>query len=257
MSKTIIWTFEKVKEEALKYKTRKEFRLNSPKAYDAAVRNKWIEELCKHMIRLHKPNNYWTFEKVKEEALKHKTKGEFEKNASGAYDVALKNEWINKICSHMISSQKPTSYWTFEKVKEEALKHNSRTEFCEKSGSAYNKAALNNWLDIICKHMKTFGDYYKRLIYVFEFSDNYAYIGLTCDIERRIEEHKREKKSQVYKHKLKTNLEPKCIILTDYINVKLAQKLEEYWKNHYKENGWIILNIAKTGSIGGVILNNI
>lgn len=43
------WSKEICQEEALKYNTRNEFKLNSPKAYNAARRNKWINEICCHM----------------------------------------------------------------------------------------------------------------------------------------------------------------------------------------------------------------
>src|ERR1035437_8214206 len=45
------WTYEKCAEEALKYKTKKEFRENSLSAYDAAKKNKWLDVICSHMIR--------------------------------------------------------------------------------------------------------------------------------------------------------------------------------------------------------------
>ena len=45
------YTLEKCKEEALKYQTRKDFMLGSPKFYDAAHRFKWIDLCCEHMKR--------------------------------------------------------------------------------------------------------------------------------------------------------------------------------------------------------------
>ena len=38
------WTHEKCKEEAKKYFSRKEFKKESSGAYDAAYRNKWLDE---------------------------------------------------------------------------------------------------------------------------------------------------------------------------------------------------------------------
>jgi len=49
-----------------------------------------------------KPNGYWTYERCKEEALKYMTRGEFAKE-SKAYDIAWREKWLDKICSHMIT----------------------------------------------------------------------------------------------------------------------------------------------------------
>jgi hypothetical protein len=44
-------------------------------------------------------------------------------------------------------------YWTFERCKKEALRYNTRYKFQKISGSAYNSALKNNWLDMITTHM--------------------------------------------------------------------------------------------------------
>ena len=45
------WTKEKCLIEALKFKTRNEFCSNSSKAYFAARRHKWIDDICEHMVK--------------------------------------------------------------------------------------------------------------------------------------------------------------------------------------------------------------
>ncbi len=45
------------------------------------------------------------------------------------------------------------SYWTFETVKEEASKYNTRGEFSKGNSPAYQYARKKNWLDIVCEHM--------------------------------------------------------------------------------------------------------
>lgn len=100
-----IWTLERVKEEALKYNSRNEFKINSPSAYIIANRNKWLNDVCYHMTGGRKLNGYWTLERVKEEALKYRTKKEFEKGSISAYNIAHKNGWIEDICSHMVSGR--------------------------------------------------------------------------------------------------------------------------------------------------------
>ena len=89
---------------------------------------------------------------------------------------------------------------------------------------------------------ETSNEEYRRLIYAFEFSDNSCYVGLTGDIKRRKNQHlKVDEDSSVFIHMMKTQIYPKLIIKTDYIDVEDAIKMEEYILNdlydiHIKNN---------------------
>jgi predicted GIY-YIG superfamily endonuclease len=203
------------------------------------------------MEKERKPNGYWTFDKCKEEASKYTTRTIFQKNSTIAYRSSVKNGWLNECCSHMIVKKKPNGYYTKERCKEEALKYKNKKTFSEKSKGAYNASYKKKWIDEICSHMKPQGSRYKRCIYVYEFSDNHAYVGLTYDIEKRHKQHIEDTNSYVYKHKLKTGLEPTIKQLTEYIDKEEASKLEGVYKQQYINNGWNILNKAKTGGLGG------
>jgi len=96
------WTKETCHEEALKYKNRNSFKKGYANAYNASVRNKWIDDICVHMIAKHKSNNYWTKEKCHEEALKYKTKTDFMKKSATAYVTSGVFGWKDEICSHMV-----------------------------------------------------------------------------------------------------------------------------------------------------------
>ena len=152
-SSNIIWTLDKVKGEALKFNTRNDFKKNSPSPYQIAYRNGWLDEVCSHMRSDRKPKGYWTLDKVKEEALKFNSRKEFERESS-AYQIAYRNGWLDEVCSHMRVDRKPKGYWTLNKVKEEALKFNSRNDFKKNSSSAYYLALSNKCMDDICNHMK-------------------------------------------------------------------------------------------------------
>ena len=45
------WNKERCQEEALKYGSKKEFKINNGSAYNSSVRNKWINEICLHMLK--------------------------------------------------------------------------------------------------------------------------------------------------------------------------------------------------------------
>lgn len=141
------WSKEKCQIEALKYTTRFEFQKKSNGAYNSAWSNKWLNDICSHMI-----NRVWTKEKCQIEALKYSSREEYSMNSSGSYCAALKNKWLNDICSHMVLLMK-RNYWNFEKCKEESLKYKNRTEFSKKSPYVYKISRKNGWLNEICNHM--------------------------------------------------------------------------------------------------------
>jgi len=147
--------------------------------------------------------------------------------------------------------RKLPNYWTKERCSEVALMCDSRSEFCNLYKGAYKRAYINGWLDELCLHMKPIGNLRKRLVYSYEFSDNYVYVGLTCNDKRRDRQHNNEI-SPVKNHIIEFNVKPIKKILSDgYICVNEAQILENYWVYKYKNEGWNILNTKKTGGLGG------
>ena len=244
------WTKERCHEEALKYNSRKDFHDNSSSAATKCMKNGWLDDVCLHMIEICKPKNYWTKERCYNEASKYNNRTNFQKNNTSAYISSRKNGWLNDICSHMVEKIKPDGYWSKEVCQRESLKYNSRSEFNKNSPKAYQQSWLNGWLNDICSHMQIIGDKYKRCIYVYEFSDDSAYIGLTFNIDKRHSNHITNTSSPVFK-KIKENISYQRKILTDYINVEKSKKLESFYVDEYKKNNWIILNKAKTGGVGG------
>jgi len=62
------WTYDKVKEEFLKYDSIKELSKNNPTVYVKALKNKWLKEIATHMTKGYKK---WTIEKLVEEVSKY------------------------------------------------------------------------------------------------------------------------------------------------------------------------------------------
>lgn len=241
------WTKERCAKEALKYKCRADFSRFSNGAYNASLKYSLIDEICSHMeVRW---QHKWTKENSVKEALKYSSRSEFSKKCNGAYTAALRHGWLDDICSHM--KMLWVYKWTESACAEEALKYDTRKDFQNKSDSAYTAALRHGWLDKICSHMKIVGNIYNRCIYSFEFPDKFVYIGLTCDIERRTNQHLNSKKSSVYNHIQETHLLPVRKILHDYNSKNDAPKLEKYFLLKYTNEGWYPLNKAKAGSLGG------
>jgi hypothetical protein len=148
------WTKDRCKKDALLYDDMKDYR-EKGLSYRATIRNKWVEEICKHMKKNKKnKSGYWTKEMCREISSMCKTKAEFNKLYPGGYHSSLKNGWIDEICAHMPQRKtKPKGYWTKERCSVEALKYEKRSHLQKNNVSAYQTALNNGWLDEICHHM--------------------------------------------------------------------------------------------------------
>ena len=135
----IKWTREKVFEESHKYQYRGEFCNGSAQAYKVAKSNGWLEEMT-WIKEIHKPSNYWTKAKVFEESRKYTNQKEFKENANGAYQAAMRQGWIKEMAWLKPLPLGIISVWTRENIIEESKKYTSRSEFAEKSPTAYNHA---------------------------------------------------------------------------------------------------------------------
>lgn len=94
-----------------------------------------------------KYNNSWDKNKVIKESKKYSSRGEFMKNGGRAYQLAILNGWEDECFSHMVAKIKPFGYWDKSKVTQEAIKYTRRGDFQKGSGSAYQSAKRNGWLD--------------------------------------------------------------------------------------------------------------
>lgn len=93
----------------------------------------------------------WTKEKAFEEAKKYRTKKEFQKGCSRAYQVAWKNNWL-KDFTHFLNgneiSAKNKTIWTYEKCEKEALKYKTKKDFREKSPKAYCASVKHKYIEL-------------------------------------------------------------------------------------------------------------
>ncbi|MBQ7182027.1 MAG: GIY-YIG nuclease family protein [Bacteroidaceae bacterium] len=133
------WTRERVFEESHKYKYRGEFCDGSPRAYIVAKENGWLEEMP-WVTEIRKPSNYWTRSRVFEESRKYTNKKEFEANANGAFQKAMKNGWLKEMLWLKPLPLGKISIWTRERIIVESKKYKSRTEFAKESPTAYHHA---------------------------------------------------------------------------------------------------------------------
>jgi hypothetical protein len=148
------WTKEKVLVEAKKYKTNREWSKKSDKSYGAATRNGWLDECREHMDDIVKMPGFWSIkENVLAEALKYKTRSEWQKKGSGSMKAAIKYGWFDECTQHMFLKSKLPGYWSKENVLAEALKYTNEKEWRKFGGASINVARKNGWHDECTQHM--------------------------------------------------------------------------------------------------------
>ena len=93
---------EAVFNEAKKYSSRTEFKDGSNGAYNAAKKNKWLEEMPWLKSKSKKGSEHikrrWkTKEDIIEESKKFTSRSEFNKKSKTAYEIARKNKWLDEM----------------------------------------------------------------------------------------------------------------------------------------------------------------
>ncbi len=147
------WSYEEIDKLAAGFDTVKAFKNAYPSAHTVACKHGWWPDMSQHMLRAVE-HGKWTLDALKEEAAKYSSRREFEKKNSGAYHAARKKGWLDQACGHMDYLVSPSGYWTKERVNDEALKYQTRSEFSKGARAAYQKAFKQGWLDEVCEHME-------------------------------------------------------------------------------------------------------
>ena len=99
------WTYEKCKDEALKYINISDLTKNNA-LYCALNKYGWLEELTMHVKRNKVKNIYKTKEECYIEAIKCKNRKEFYKKNRNAYDTSYKNGWLDDFFEKTIINAK-------------------------------------------------------------------------------------------------------------------------------------------------------
>ena len=162
------------------------------------------------------------------------------------------NAMIRLGCIDELFPKKNRKKYSDEFLLNEAKKYKNKRDMREQAYWLYSSLRGYRLLSEACKHMETLGDHKKRMIYAYEFPDNSVYIGLTYDYDIRDLRHKTSLNSAVRRHAEETGLTPIHKRLVDYIPVEEAKVKEGEFVEKYRQDGWKILNIAKTGGTGGI-----
>ena len=250
MAKRKLLSDEDLARIASGYDDLSEFRTKEPSAYVVIHRRGLFGKLCGHMTR---SARRLSDNELAEIASGYDYKKDFLHGDMAAYNTAKSRGIFEKICAHMKEDRVPNGYWVKERCRKEALKYDSREKFRKGSPGAYRSALDHGWLDEVCCHMKPQGNWTKRKIYVFTFSDGYAYVGLTNNVKQRLSQHlSRKKRSPVYRHIQETGASFEFKILTDeWIDMDVAGQVENQYIGQYADEGWKMLNTMSGGGLGG------
>ena len=202
----------------------------------------------------------WTREACYEEAKKYKTRSEFHKMNSAAYNAAWENGWLDDyywfVDGRKLAGKNKTKY-TEEKCREIALQCKTLKEFRTKYPSAYYRARVMGWIkDYYWLERQASIDERKTdNVYAYLFTEfNSVYIGRSVDasITNRRSHHRTDKGSTVYKFSHKNNIPiPEMTVLESGLTLEEGLEREDYYVNKYREEGWTVLNKAKTGKKSG------
>lgn len=186
-----------------------------------------------------------TKQDVFEELTQYKTLGELIRSNVNLYNYIRKYNWLDEF-KEVICHVEPKR-WTKLEIASIAKQYKTRADFITSDKNAYQAARRYGWLECVCSHMKTRGNKHKRCVYIISNNDE-CYIGITMDLDRRIDEHKKHGTNCV-KRLLESGGE--VTKLTEYIPAERAASLEIYYISEYQNTGFSVLNQRSGGELGG------
>jgi len=146
---TVKWTLKKCRSVAVKHSTRVEFQRQSKGAYQAARKYGWLADICGHMS---KQRMSWTREICVAEAKAYSNISAFKNANHAAYSACFRLQVTEAAFAHMERAVRAP--WTFEECKTAALMFQTRGDFENGCGGAYQAAHARGWIDDICQHMR-------------------------------------------------------------------------------------------------------
>ena len=158
------YSIEELKQVALKYNTRIDFKKNDNSFYQFAFKHKVLHLICDHMVC---GRTKHTDEDIRNAAKQFETRFEFQKKSSLYYSAKKRGqEYLDDVCSHMKVMVKKR---THKSIKEDAKKYITRKEFETKDPNGYAYCRRHNILDEVCEHMD-----YQHIYYTEEMIINKA-----------------------------------------------------------------------------------
>lgn len=186
----------------------------------------------------------YTLSSCLENAKKYSCKKEWRDKDKNFYHNAWKKGWFDVCTEHMTN---PYSSPTDEECILSAKLYKHKIDWTLGHSREYSKAKKNPILYKACtSHMLKKGSLKQRLVYMF-YVNKTCYIGITCDLEKRMEHHKQTIRYQDLCKSGKVEVK----ILHGLCDVEYCTELERMYIEEFKKKGWIILNKSNGGELGG------
>jgi len=237
-------TYDICKDIAGKYRTPSDLMKLERPIYNFSRKNDWLSDFYPNYVKPHPKRSY---EDCRELIKKYAYLGDFAKKESGAYTTIISNKWHDLLVK-LTKKHKSKGYWTYERCKEYALMHTEKQKMDDVPRHYIYK---NGWYELM-DHMENLPSLGTRYIYVFEFDDNHVYIGLSYNTDKRKSDHLcSTSNSSVRTHIEDTNSKYEFKVLTEALSMKDSSHVERRYIDEYRNNGWVVLNKNKGGSLGG------
>jgi predicted GIY-YIG superfamily endonuclease len=195
-----------------------------------------------------KPDGYYCYKRVMKIARDCKDYAEFQKNHRSAAQAAQKHGWVADVKAVLPHK----TYWNYELCKKEIKDkgYKNKKEFRNGSPGGYSWAYEHGCLDELCKDLEILGNHQNRIIYIYEFDDGCAYVGLTGNKSERNAYHTHNRNSPVCQHIKDVCNKYELKYISDWMSKEDAQICEDDMINKYAAAGWKMLNRAKGGGLG-------
>jgi len=132
-------------EDAKQYDSTIDWFKASPYAYKMADHHGVLKKCTEHMFEFKQPIKFWVFETCKTEALKFSSKRQWDKLSPISYSVAVKNNWVTELTTHMYKYLKSKKTWDKKRCFADVMKSESYTYFIRNYPTAY-QFMINNKL---------------------------------------------------------------------------------------------------------------
>jgi len=202
----------------------------------------------------------YTAEVQQKTANKYITRNEMKENEDLIYQSIVRDGKLDETFGSHPNQGFPIGkaqkgYWNEATIKDAISECTTRTEFQKKYAGAYDALnALHN-LGLLNKYqllelLNRVGNKYKRKVYVvISEALGMAYVGLTYDPLKRKNAHFRQEHKA--SSEIVANGDAKFIELTDFTSCDEAINLEAFYIQDFKEQGYVVTNVAPAGGLGG------
>jgi hypothetical protein len=242
-----LWSDEMIMEEAKKYEYLNDFRKYSKNACEAANRKgkDYFKKVTSHMMYLRELGK--TDEYLIKIAEQYDRAIDFKKDKPKDYGLCMFRKLNSKI-------KYKKGRWGRSLSPEEVLslasQYDSASHLIKNNRRIYRLVERYGLHKEVKYKEGLVGNKFRRMVYVYEFSDNFFYCGLTFNERDRHNRHMSA--GPVFNHMKKNNLIPIKKKISEYISSEEASKLEEKTRLLYLNNGWSQLNRVRAGGLGGI-----